>query len=166
MYYYKHRRHSCIFFWFQYGRHLESIFGNGFPKSMIDRIAFRSAKEGYSRSRLPTFTSDEIELVKGTTDFLGVNYYTSYLIADAEEVSFDETSYLADVKVKILRDDSWKETSAEWLRVAPEGFRKSLRYLKETFNNPEIIITENGYPDEGKLEDNDRIEFLAVSKIT
>lgn len=48
-------------------------------------------------------------------------------------------------------------------QVVPWGFRKSLNYLKEKYNNPEIIITENGYADDGKLEDTERVEYLAVS---
>lgn len=47
----------------------------------------------------------------------------------------------------------------------PWGFRKSLKYLKEKYNIPEIIITENGYADDGKLDDNERIEYLAVSTV-
>lgn len=85
---------------------------------MRERIAFRSTHEGYSRSRLPSFTSEEVEFVRGTADFVGANYYTSYLVADAEEASFDETGNLADARVELFRDASWKgPEQAPWLKV-------------------------------------------------
>lgn len=51
-------------------------------------------------------------------------------------------------------------------QVVPWGFRKSLNYLKKKYGNVEIIITENGYADDGRLEDTDRIEYLAVSSVS
>lgn len=34
------------------------------------------------------------------------------------------------------------------------------RYIKKQYNNPRVLITENGWSDEGELNDQDRIEFL------
>lgn len=85
---------------------------------MRERIAFRSTRGGYTRSRLPTFTPEEVKSVKGTLDFVGVNYYTTYLVSDAEEAPFEETGYLADAKVQLSRDASWKGSEqAPWLKV-------------------------------------------------
>lgn len=36
----------------------------------------------------------------------------------------------------------------------------SFRYIKKQYNNPRVIITENGWADAGQLNDQDRIEFL------
>lgn len=44
--------------------------------------------------------------------------------------------------------------------MVPEGFRSLLDWLKTEYNNPEIIITENGYSDKGTLNDNDRIDYF------
>lgn len=44
--------------------------------------------------------------------------------------------------------------------MVPEGLSAALLKLKEEYNNPLIYITENGIPDEGELEDNQRMEFL------
>jgi hypothetical protein len=41
---------------------------------MIDRIDERSAAQGYAVSRLPKFTDEEIEYIKGTHDFVAVNF--------------------------------------------------------------------------------------------
>lgn len=84
---------------------------------MIERIAFRSRKGGYSRSRLPTFTPEEIQYINGTLDFIGANYYTTVLVTEAEEAPFEITGYLADAKVRIVRDSNWKNSGAPWLKV-------------------------------------------------
>lgn len=36
----------------------------------------------------------------------------------------------------------------------------NFRYIKKQYNNPRVIITENGWADDGQLNDQDRIEFL------
>lgn len=40
--------------------------------------------------------------------------------------------------------------------------RSTLIYLKNNFNNPDIIIAENGYSNVGGLDDPDRIAFIQV----
>lgn len=40
---------------------------------MIDRIAKRSELEGLAESRLPAWSEEEIEFVKGTHDYFGLN---------------------------------------------------------------------------------------------
>lgn len=39
-------------------------------------------------------------------------------------------------------------------------FENSYRWIKDQYNNPEIIITENGWSDNGGLVDDGRIEYL------
>lgn len=34
------------------------------------------------------------------------------------------------------------------------------RYIKREYGDPEVIITENGWPDDGRLNDSDRIVYL------
>ena len=42
--------------------------------------------------------------------------------------------------------------------------RKISKWVKDTYNNPEIIITENGYSDAGGiLNDDRRINYIRVS---
>lgn len=43
--------------------------------------------------------------------------------------------------------------------MVPEGFRSLLVWLKNEYNNPEMMITENGYSDRGTLNDQDRILY-------
>lgn len=47
-------------------------------------------------------------------------------------------------------------------QVVPWGLRKLLQWLKETYNDPEIIITENGYCDRGETDDDVRVNYYKV----
>jgi hypothetical protein len=40
-----------------------------YPPAMKEWMAKKSKEEGYSRSRLPSFTKEEIEMVKGEFEF-------------------------------------------------------------------------------------------------
>lgn len=36
-------------------------------------------------------------------------------------------------------------------------------WVRVEYNNPEVLITENGWSDEGELQDDGRINYLRVS---
>lgn len=42
----------------------------------------------------------------------------------------------------------------------PNGLRDLLKRIHNEYNGPKVIITENGWPDDGELNDNGRIEYL------
>jgi beta-glucosidase/6-phospho-beta-glucosidase/beta-galactosidase len=48
------------------------------------------------------------------------------------------------------------------LQVVPWGFRKLLNWISKEYNNPPVMITENGFPDRGELYDRDRVHYLIV----
>lgn len=39
-------------------------------------------------------------------------------------------------------------------------FTNLFRWLNEEYNGLEVFITENGWSDEGQLDDSDRVEYL------
>lgn len=47
---------------------------------MRSKIDEKSAAQGYAESRLPQFTEEEEAMVLGSSDFLGLNIYTSFLV--------------------------------------------------------------------------------------
>ncbi|KAI3905663.1 hypothetical protein MKX01_036572 [Papaver californicum] len=102
--------------------------------------------------RLPKFSEDESKLVKGSCDFIGLNYYTANY---AEHVSSTKNhanmipSYTNDAQTKLTTE--WIPIGAKlgspWLYVYPQGFRNLLHYTKRKYKNPIIYITENGISD-------------------
>lgn len=149
---------------YRLGWYAQPIFGKngGYPQIMIDEIGERSRREGRSYSRLPKFTNEEIELVKGSADFMGLNYYTSRLLS-VDHTEFDPSSppaWYKDSKNIIDVNPHWKVGYNEWLYSVPEGFRDLLNWIKDEYDNPQVFITENGWGDERGMNDDDRIEYL------
>jgi beta-glucosidase/6-phospho-beta-glucosidase/beta-galactosidase len=49
------------------------------------------------------------------------------------------------------------------LQVVPWGFRKLLNWIAKEYNNPPVLITENGFSDHGELDDRVRVDYHTVS---
>jgi short-subunit dehydrogenase involved in D-alanine esterification of teichoic acids len=46
----------------------------------------------------------------------------------------------------------------------PWGLRKILNWIKNEYKNVPVIITENGFSDNGNVKDTERIKYLVVSE--
>ncbi|XP_077288602.1 myrosinase 1-like [Arctopsyche grandis] len=130
-----------------------------YPQVMKDRIAQNSLAQGYPRSRLPEFTSEEISYIKGTHDFFGLNHYTTTLVRMPKKVLEGPSFYDIDLGTEIFRDPAWPGSASFWLKVVPWGFRNLLNWIKKNYNNPEIIVFENGFSDIDNKNDTDRISY-------
>jgi len=98
-----------------------SKIGN-YPKIMIERIKELSHQQGFSKSRLPTFTDHEIKLIQNTSDFFGINTYTSFLVTlnddDKNPAKYRIPSFPHDMGIIESQDESWEESGSPWLRVS------------------------------------------------
>ncbi|KAM3590617.1 uncharacterized protein V6R79_012782 [Siganus canaliculatus] len=131
-----------------------------YPEIMRSAIDAQSDKLGYTgSSRLPSFPEDEPAIL-GTADFFALNYYTSRKVKPGQGCG-DIMSMNSDRDVEEVLDPSWPISGLSWLAVVPTGLRDLLKYIKETFNSPEIYITENGFAQVGPLEieDSQRSEY-------
>jgi beta-glucosidase len=96
--------------------------------------------------RLPEFTPEEAELVKGTNDFYGMNHYTANYIKHLNAPAAED-DHLGNLECHFYNkagDCIGPETQSVWLRPHPEGFRKLLIWLNKRYNNPIFYVTENG----------------------
>ncbi|XP_055325700.1 myrosinase 1-like [Sitodiplosis mosellana] len=132
----------------------------GYPSVMFDQIAKNSEKEGRLRSRLPEFSADWIEKIRGSADFLGLNYYTSRYVEISIEPIGDNPSIVRDKSYKEVIKPVWVKSASEWLYSFPQGLGDILKWIKNEYNNPDVIITENGWSDKGELEDDGRIAYF------
>ncbi|XP_059049864.1 lactase/phlorizin hydrolase-like [Achroia grisella] len=148
------------YWWGQYAHPIFSENGD-FPVIMKERVATKSAAQGFSRSRLPEFTPEEVNYVRGSSDFFGLNHYTSNLVYRNESVSEinESPSLNDDIDAVTYQPSYWEGAASNWLKVAPWGFVKLLRQIKEVYNNPPVYITENGFSTFGGLVDDDRINY-------
>ena len=44
---------------------------------MRDKIDAKSEAQGFDESRLPTFSEEDSAMILGSSDFLGMNFYTA-----------------------------------------------------------------------------------------
>lgn len=145
-------------FQFEFGWYANPLVYGDYPAVMKSVIKKKSIP---FFSRLHELTTEEKELIKGTYDFIGVNTYTSCLVEDDSDVdSLDR--FTKDMGVKTLYDNNWENTTLDWLKVVPWGFKKLLVWIDKTYNHPDIIVTENGYVDgTGNLDDDRRVNYYA-----
>ncbi len=105
---------------------------------------------------LPTFSDADRDLLRGSLDYLALNYYTSDRVAHAPgqgPLDFDR-----------MVPDEPPRTEMDW-PIMPEGFERLLLWLWDRYRLP-LYITENGAalrdrvePD-GSVNDAGRIAYL------
>jgi len=145
---------------FSLGWYGHPIFKNGdYPEAMKEYIGNKSIAQGYPQSRLPAFTTAEKARIAGTSDFFGLNHYTTHYCFDAPNPN-SEPNYDQDKDVGSERDPSWPPSGSDWLYVVPWGLRKLLTWVKNEFGDPKIYVTENGVSDHtGTLNDDTRVFY-------
>ncbi|KAL1356265.1 hypothetical protein AAHE18_05G171800 [Arachis hypogaea] len=80
---------------FMLGWFMEPMTKGDYPSSMRSLVG----------SRLPKFSSYQSWLLRGSFDFIGLNYYTSYYAADAPELSKAKPSFLTDSLIALTSID-------------------------------------------------------------
>lgn len=144
---------------FSLGYYAHPIFSKhgDYPDIMKQRIANNSKQEGFPSSRLPTFSEEEVKYIRGTHDFFGLNLYTAFVAKDGERGPIP--SFERDSGVTISQNPAWPPSASSWLKVVPWALRKQLNWISKEYNNPTVIITENGFSDHGELNDTARVDY-------
>lgn len=89
-----------------------------YPDAVQSRIANHSSLEGFRRSRLPALSSEEVEYIKGTFDYLGLNHYTTEKVQLSEVSVAKDPSYSKDKGVTSSFDANWAVAASTWLKVS------------------------------------------------
>ncbi|CAN6556041.1 unnamed protein product [Malus baccata var. baccata] len=146
---------------FMFGWFMDPLTHGHYPHSMRSLV----------QNRLPKFTKEQSKMLKGSFDFLGVNYYTAYYAANAPPPNARNPNYTTDYRANLLTERNGvpigPETPSDWLHVYPRGIRELLLYIKRKYKDPLIYITENGIdesndpklPLKDALVDNQRIDY-------
>jgi len=90
----------------------------------------KSAQQGLSSSRLPTFSPNEKSFIRGTCDFLGISHFTTRYITQKNFPSNRGNSYFTDRDLAELVDPQWPDPGSEWLYAVPWGFSRLLSFVK------------------------------------
>ncbi|CAG9333785.1 unnamed protein product [Blepharisma stoltei] len=146
---------------FQYGWFADpQVFGR-YPEEMSSLI---------TGNRLPTFTTEQSMMLKGSYDFLGVNYYYSQY---AHYTGVPGDNFGNDCRCSQSPYNSTGHligpyADSGWLNVYAPGFRGLLNWVKNRYNNPDIYVLENGVscpgentvPEAQALNDTFRMDYL------
>ncbi|CEM21042.1 unnamed protein product [Vitrella brassicaformis CCMP3155] len=109
----------------------EPVYGSGdYPQSLKEHFA----------ADAPVFTEEEKASIKGSSDFFGLNFYTAIYVDSTKPYGQHETVHRNGELIG-------EETASEWLHIVPWGFSTMLKYIKNVWNPPSIIVTENGVSD-------------------
>lgn len=123
---------------FMFGWFMEPLTTGKYPKSMRSLVG----------KRLPNFSIKQARLLKGSFDFLGLNYYTSNYATNAPQLKNGRRSYNTDSHANLTTERNGipigPRAASSWLYVYPKGIQELLLYVKKVYNNPLIYITENG----------------------
>jgi len=136
----------------------DPIYFGDYPKVMKERLG----------ERLPDFSDDEKKMIKDSSDFFGLNHYTTMYAAHDHGNANEQSVYgnggiSEDQEVDLSLDDNWSFTAMNWA-VVPWGCKKLLQWIDQRYNHPDIYITENGcaYPDvikDGQVNDQNRVDY-------
>ena len=69
------------------GRFMDPITNGDYPRNMHDFVG----------GRLPEFTAEESKMLKGSYDFIGINYYTTYY-AQNIDANYQSVGFMADAR--------------------------------------------------------------------
>ena len=117
------------------------------------KIDEKSEVQGFEESRLPHFSDEDSAMILGSSDFLGINFYTTNY-AYPEISDLEDVSWTADQDVGNYQDEYWYAAGSSWLKVTPWGIRQALNWASSQYGAPDIYITENGFSDKlGNIDD-------------
>ncbi|GLU03268.1 hypothetical protein SLE2022_204760 [Rubroshorea leprosula] len=123
---------------FDWGWAIHPVVYGDYPKIMREMVG----------NRLPNFTKEQSEMIKGSFNFLGVNYYTTMYAEDSGYDTGANLSYTTDSRVNTSTEKNGipicESTSISFLQICPWGLRDILLYIKGRYKSPTIIVTENG----------------------
>ncbi len=117
----------------------DPIYFGDYPQVMKDRVG----------DRLPKFTEEDTAMIKGSSDFFGLNHYTGLYAADVDPNAdvknevYGNGGIFEDQYVQLTADPSWKLTTMNWA-ILPWGCRKLIEWISNRYDNPPLYITENG----------------------
>ncbi|KAG6402790.1 hypothetical protein SASPL_135003 [Salvia splendens] len=138
---------------FMYGWFMNPIVYGDYPAIMRSIV----------KNRLPKFTEEESLMLKGSFDFIGLNYYTANYAAHVStpnpniSCSTDNMVHLSsDIDGVPIGDP----TAVGVFYVYPQGLHDILLYTKQKYNiSKTIYVTETGDFYNSSTEDQQRIDF-------
>ncbi|MBX8938790.1 6-phospho-beta-glucosidase [Enterococcus hulanensis] len=103
---------------------------------------------------------DEVQLTKGTVDYIGFSYYMSFAVKDHDKgpaYDYDEANDLVENPYVKASEWGWQ--------IDPTGLRYAMNWFNDRYELP-LFIVENGFgaideiSEDGEIHDEYRIDYL------
>ncbi|MDT2659439.1 6-phospho-beta-glucosidase [Enterococcus hulanensis] len=103
---------------------------------------------------------DEVQLTKGTVDYIGFSYYMSFAVKDHDKgpaFDYDEANDLVENPYVKASEWGWQ--------IDPTGLRYAMNWFNDRYELP-LFIVENGFgaideiSEDGEIHDEYRIDYL------
>ncbi|KAL6853789.1 hypothetical protein ACP4OV_019818 [Aristida adscensionis] len=114
-------------------------------------------------SRLPSFTKEQSEVIRGAIDFIGINHYFSLYVNDrplekgVRDFALDMSAYSRGSKT----DPPIGQYAPKSVPPDPKGLQLMLEYLTQTYEGFPIYVQETGFATHnGSLHDTDRVDYF------
>ncbi|KAF5177944.1 Beta-glucosidase [Thalictrum thalictroides] len=110
---------------------------------------YPSEMRQYLGDKLPTFSPEEVNIVKGSVDFIGFTHYSTLYAKDCIQSVCDSASSHAIqgyVYITGERNGTFigEATAFPSFFVVPEGLEMLVEYLKTRYNNTPMFVLEHG----------------------
>eukprot|EP01083_Nonionella_stella_P147580 465873_1 len=126
---------------FKGGWYADPLWFGDYPQLMKD----------YVGDRLPRFTAQQQQDLKGSYDFFALNHYTTaYVTTVPQPYDGPNPDWYSDQVTWISAYNQYNNSvigtpaASNWLYVVPWGINKMLHWIADRYGNPPILITENG----------------------
>eukprot|EP00897_Mesotaenium_endlicherianum_P000537 jgi/Mesen1/10484/ME000083S09992 len=143
------------------------IFAYGWFADPIVTGDYPAVMRQYLGARLPRFTPREARRLKGSADFLGLNFYTAQFAANGAAPANGAENPYSDPRVRTSGTSATgrpigASTASPWLKVVPGAMSNMLLWIARRYKLP-IFVTENGTSDDGRgaaaVCDKERVYF-------
>jgi beta-glucosidase len=133
---------------FQNELFLDILFFGNYPQILVDLF----------KENIVPISYEDKKIITSSIDFVGLNYYTRFVVKYTDKNVFLNCEY--------VKDKNKKYTTMGW-EVYPKGLYELISWINKKYQPKMIIITENGASfndkinkSDNKIYDYDRIEFL------
>jgi beta-glucosidase len=122
-------------------QYLDPVFLGTYPQELID---------GYGEA-WPEISADDMDEIKTPIDFLGINYYKRGITKADDSVIIERATRVDNPRGTV--------TEVGW-EVFAEGLTKTLTWVRDSYGDLPLYITENGAAFNGRIEDPLRVDYL------
>ena len=113
----------------------DPVYFGDYPESLKRRIKF-----------LPAFSDEEKELLRNSSDFFGLNHYSTYhahAVTNSSGQAAGNAGVFGTDEIELIPLKNVPVSAMNWA-IVPQGMNSLLHWIDRRYRHPPVYITENG----------------------